>query len=221
VPRRRFQDVFFVPSTVPILDFAPELPTHFGCGVSFFLLASEQASRAKNRWYETRSRVCTKHLLSVDRQTSQCQSGGAVRSIEVRSRITGAGPDEARPQSELVRVRSLRCQSLDWLTYGARRNSSVPKRRPLNRSWLIRASIPHGVQLVVGSALRQPRVESLVSNLLGDATSDRVSNQAHEVRACGVSEPVRMLADSCVQPAPQSCRIFQPVESLARSTGLS
>ena len=41
-------DAFFVPTTVPLSDFALELPTHFDCGVGFLLKASDQANTRRD-----------------------------------------------------------------------------------------------------------------------------------------------------------------------------
>ena len=150
--------------------------------------ASEQASEAGNSSIPTNSRVSAPNIYY--RSTAKPVSASlasAARSIEVRARITGAGPDEARPQSELVRVRPLGCRSHDRQACGAEEIHLCP-----NADHSIALAHPreishHGVQLVVGSASRQPRVEILLCNLLCDAASDRVSNQRHEVRACGVS----------------------------------
>jgi len=88
------------------------------------------------------------------------------------------------------------------------------------RNWLTRgdwpvAPIRGGVQLVVGSASRQPRVEKLVSALRFYAATGCPINGMR-------SGPVayRGLWDTgltCVKPAPQPHGSFSPVQTLARS----
>jgi hypothetical protein len=75
VPRRRFQDDFFVPFNGSDFGFRSKASNDFGCGVNFFLRASEQASRAKNRWYETPVRVCTKIGNGVPSTPNRCNKG--------------------------------------------------------------------------------------------------------------------------------------------------
>ena len=153
--------IFFVPFNGSDFGFRSELATHFGCGVSFFLQASEQASRARNSSVPKRGHVSAPNIYC--RSTGGSVSAGppaTTRAFEVRSGIAGAGPDEARPQPELVRVRRFLACGAEEIHLCPNADHSIALAHP--REWAVRAYPPRGpvsCRFGVEAATRQKTLE--------------------------------------------------------------